>query len=96
MRDPKDPRWANAYDFFLRGEEITSGAQRLHDPTMLCENAAEKGLTLHQLYVDSFKYGAYPHAGAGIGLERVVMLFLNLNNIRKTSLFPRDPKRCHP
>jgi len=96
MRDPKDPKVANAYDFFLRGEEITSGAQRIHDPKMLEENAAEKGLTLYQPYVDAFKYGAYPHAGAGIGLERVVMLFLNLNNIRKTSLFPRDPKRCHP
>eukprot|EP00928_Gymnodinium_smaydae_P054817 TRINITY_DN38520_c0_g1_i1.p2 TRINITY_DN38520_c0_g1~~TRINITY_DN38520_c0_g1_i1.p2 ORF type:complete len:768 (-),score=244.02 TRINITY_DN38520_c0_g1_i1:98-2401(-) len=96
MQDPKDPRWANAYDFFLRGEEITSGAQRIHDPTMLQRNAEAKGITLHKPYLDSFKYGAYPHAGAGIGLERVVMLFLNLNNIRKTSIFPRDPKRIDP
>jgi aspartyl-tRNA synthetase len=96
MGDPKDSRWANAYDFFLRGEEITSGAQRVHDPKMLQENAAAKGIVLHQPYVDAFKYGAFPHAGAGIGLERVVMLFLNLNNIRKTSLFPRDPKRLNP
>lgn len=34
-------------------------------------------------YLESFKYGAWPHGGAGIGLERVVMLFLGLNNIRK-------------
>jgi len=96
MRDPKDPRWANAYDVFLRGEEITSGAQRIHDPNMLQAEADAKGIVLHQPYVDAFKYGAYPHAGAGIGLERVVMLFLKLPNIRKTSLFPRDPKRLNP
>ena len=49
-----------------------------------------------QSYVDAFKYGAPPHGGAGVGLERVVMLFCGLDNIRKTSLFPRDPKRLTP
>ena len=49
-----------------------------------------------QSYVDAFKYGAFPHAGGGVGLERVVMLFLGLHNIRKTSMFPRDPKRLTP
>lgn len=47
-------------------------------------------------YADSFKYGARPHGGAGVGLERVVMLYLGLDNIRKTSMFPRDPKRLTP
>ena len=47
-------------------------------------------------YIDSFKYGAPPHAGGGIGLERVTMLYLGLDNIRKSSLFPRDPKRLTP
>ena len=49
-----------------------------------------------QSYIDSFKLGAPPHGGAGVGLERVVMLYCGLNNIRKTSLFPRDPKRLEP
>jgi len=98
MVDPKDPRWTNAYDFFVRGEEITSGAQRIHDFKLLAEKAQAKGVELKtiQPYIDAFMYGAFPHAGAGIGLERVVMLFLKLNNIRKTSLFPRDPKRLTP
>jgi aspartyl-tRNA synthetase len=98
MPDPFDPRWTNAYDIFLRGEEITSGAQRIHDPKMLGEKAESLGISIAsiQKYIDAFKYGAYPHAGAGIGMERVVMLFLNLNNIRKTSMFPRDPKRLTP
>ncbi len=42
------------------------------------------------------RWGAVPHGGAGVGLERVVMLFCALNNIRKTSLFPRDPQRLAP
>ena len=49
-----------------------------------------------QSYIDSFRYGCSPHAGGGIGLERVCMLYLGLDNIRKTSLFPRDPKRLAP
>lgn len=47
-------------------------------------------------YVNSFRYGMYPHAGGGIGLERLVMLFLGLSDIRQTSLFPRDPHRLTP
>lgn len=49
-----------------------------------------------QAYIDAFKYGCPPHAGGGIGMERVTMLFLGLDNVRKTSLFPRDPKRLTP
>ena len=60
--------------------------------------AQAKGVDLSPLhaYVDAFKYGAFPHAGGGIGMERVVMLFLGLPNIRKSSMFPRDPKRLSP
>lgn len=47
-------------------------------------------------YIDAFKFGCPPHAGGGIGMERVVMLYLGLDNIRKTSMFPRDPKRITP
>jgi len=98
MPDPNDADYSNSYDIFIRGEEVTSGAQRIHDPQMLVDNANAKGvdLTPIQTYVDSFKYGAFPHAGGGVGLERVVMLFLGLPNIRKTSMFPRDPKRLTP
>jgi len=100
MPDPNNQDLSNSYDIFIRGEEVTSGAQRIHDPQMLLDQAAKKDppvdLSPIQAYVDSFKYGAYPHAGGGIGLERVVMLFCGLPNIRKTSMFPRDPKRLSP
>ena len=75
-----------------------SGAQRIHDAALLEERARERGINIAQIqdYIDTMKYGAPPHAGGGVGLERVVMLFLGLNNIRKSSLFPRDPKRLTP
>ena len=100
MADPTDERYANSYDIFIRGEEVTSGAQRIHDPNMLLKCAAKKeppvDLSPIQDYVDSFGYGAFPHAGGGIGMERVVMLFCGLDNIRKSSMFPRDPQRLTP
>jgi aspartyl-tRNA synthetase len=98
MPDPNNPNYTNSYDFFLRGEEIMSGAQRIHDPALLQQRAKEKGVGIQgiQDYVNAFKYGAPPHAGGGIGLERVVMLYLALNNIRMTSMFPRDPHRLTP
>ncbi|KAI5967715.1 DPS1 [Candida margitis] len=100
MPDAEDPRYSNSYDFFMRGEEILSGAQRIHDPELLKER-----MKAHEVdpntpglndYVDAFTYGCPPHAGGGIGLERVVMFFLDLKNIRRASLFPRDPKRLRP
>eukprot|EP00736_Rhodelphis_marinus_P001229 Rmarinus@m.29069 len=98
MPAPDDPKYSNSYDILLRGEEIMSGAQRVHDPELLAKRAAEFEIPLDSIkaYVEAFKFGAQPHAGGGIGLERVVMLFLGLDNIRKTSLFPRDPLRLMP
>jgi len=98
MPDPEDDRYSASFDVFIRGEEIISGAQRIHDPELLTKRAKLHGIPLEQVqsYLDAFKCGAYPHGGAGVGLERVVMLFCGLNNIRKTSMFPRDPKRLAP
>ncbi|EGN98604.1 hypothetical protein SERLA73DRAFT_89528 [Serpula lacrymans var. lacrymans S7.3] len=98
MPDPEDPSLSNSYDFFMRGEEILSGAQRIHDPTFLAEQMRGKGVDPESMsgYLDGFRMGCPPHGGGGIGLERVLMLFLKLNNIRRASLFPRDPKRLEP
>jgi len=98
MPDPNNKLYSNSYDFFMRGQEILSGAQRIHDHIFLEERAKEHGINLAtiQPYIDSFKRAAPPHAGGGIGLERVVMLYLNLDDIRRSSLFPRDPKRLEP
>ena len=93
-----DPRFTCSYDVFMRGEEIISGAQRIHDPDLLSKRATEKGLDVKTIkdYIDSFSLGAFPHGGWGVGLERVVMLYLDIGNIRRASAFPRDPKRITP
>jgi len=98
MPDPNDSRYSNSYDMFMRGEEILSGAQRIHDADLLTERALHHGINLDHIraYIDAFKYGCPPHAGGGIGMERVTMLYLGLHNIRMASLFPRDPKRLTP
>ncbi|CAG9763162.1 unnamed protein product [Ceutorhynchus assimilis] len=98
MPDPQNPKSSNSYDMFMRGEEILSGAQRIHDPKFLTERAKHHGIDVTKIasYIEAFKYGCPPHAGGGIGLERVVMLYLGLDNVRKTSMFPRDPKRVTP
>jgi len=98
MPDPNNEKYSNSYDMFMRGEEILSGAQRIHDHNFLIQRAKHHGVELNTIasYIDSFRYGCPPHAGGGIGMERVTMLYLGLDNIRKTSMFPRDPKRITP
>lgn len=70
----------------------------MHVPEVLARQAEERGIDVGSIaaYVDAFRYGAPPHGGFGVGLERVVMLFCGLGNIRKASLFPRDPRRLNP
>lgn len=98
MGCPNDEKLSNSYDMFIRGQEICSGAQRCHDVPMLLGNLEKKGIMVEpiQSYVDSFVHGIPPHAGAGIGLDRVVFLYLGLDNVRKSSMFPRDPNRISP
>lgn len=93
-----DPNFTCSYDVFMRGQEIISGAQRIHDPVVLAERAKAKGIppATIQDYIDSFKFGAYPHGGFGAGMERIVMLYLDLLDVRQTSAFPRDPVRLAP
>ncbi|BFZ55428.1 aspartate--tRNA ligase dps1 [Savitreella phatthalungensis] len=94
MPDASDRTFTNSFDIFVRGQEITTGGQRIHDASMLEERLIRQGISLDgmQEYLDGFRWAAPPHAGAGIGLERLVMLLLNLGDIRHASLFYRDPK----
>ena len=94
MPDEHDPRRTNSFDIFVRGQEICTGGQRIHQAEMLEENIRHLGIDAAPLeeYLEGFRFGAPPHAGCGIGLERLVMLYLNLDDIRLASLFFRDPK----
>ena len=86
------------FDAIYRGMEISSGGQRIHIPKLLEERLKIKGLNPEQFksYIDSFRYGAPPHAGWGLGVERLTMLILGLDNIREAVLFPRDRDRLTP
>uniref|UniRef100_A0A7S1T7F6 aspartate--tRNA ligase n=1 Tax=Compsopogon caeruleus TaxID=31354 RepID=A0A7S1T7F6_9RHOD len=98
MPEAGNSRYSNSFDVFMRGEEIISGAQRIHDPELLAKRAEECGIDVDTIrdYIKAFSFGAPPHGGAGVGLERVVMLLLAISNIRECSLFPRDPQRLTP
>lgn len=87
-----------SYDFILRGEEILSGAQRTTDYEKLKKAIASKGISVESLsnYLEPFKFGVPPHAGCGIGFERLLKSYFGFDDIRYFSLFPRDPNRLYP
>ncbi|KAL0565755.1 aspartate--tRNA ligase dps1, partial [Marasmius crinis-equi] len=95
MLDPEDERRTNSFDIFVRGQEILTGGQRVHDARLLESRMGKLGVSVAgalREYVQGFRWGCPPHAGGGIGLERLTMLLLNLPDIRHASLFHRDPK----
>ena len=95
---PKGKDLSCGFDAIYRGMEISSGGQRVHLPELLIERLKAKGLNPKDFkaYIDSFRFGAPPHAGWGIGVERLTMLVLGLDNIREAVLFPRDRDRLTP
>lgn len=94
MLDADDHTFTNSFDMFVRGQEVCTGGQRIHQADKLRASMRDAGMaeTGMEEYLDGFDYGMPPHAGAGLGLERIVSLLLNLGNVRFASLFHRDPK----
>lgn len=98
MDDPADPTFTLSFDCLFRGMEITTGGQRIHDYHMLMEKMEKRGMTDEGMdaYMMAFKHGMPPHGGLGIGLERLTMKILGEDNVRETTLFPRDLSRLEP
>lgn len=98
MDDPKDSRFTLSFDLLFRGLEITTGGQRIHDYHELLKKMEKRGMDPADIrsYLMIFQYGMPPHGGLGIGLERLTMRLLNEQNVRETSLFPRDVTRLEP
>jgi nondiscriminating aspartyl-tRNA synthetase len=98
MRHESNPDLTKSYDLIWKGTEITTGAQREHRIEVLEKQVLDKGLELEGLnfYLDFFRYGAPSHGGFGMGLTRVVMLLLDLPNIREASFLFRGPNRLQP
>jgi len=93
-----DGETSRGFDFEFRGEELSSGGQREHRHDVLLKQIAGKGLKVEDFafYTTPFQYGAPPHGGFGLGIDRVTKKILGLDNIREAVLFPRDPERLVP
>ena len=94
----QDPEISKAFDLMHPRMELSSGAQRVHDHDLLVQQIQSKGLNPEnfEFYLEPFRYGMPPHAGWGLGAERLVMTMLSLGNIREAILFPRDRHRLTP
>src|SRR3989344_1967204 len=97
-KDKNGEQLSNGFDAIYKGMEISSGGQRIHIPDLLIERLKIKKLNPKDFkdYIDSFRYGAPFHSGWGLGVERLTMLIMGLNNIREAVLFPRDRDRLTP
>ncbi|MDP3763410.1 MAG: aspartate--tRNA(Asn) ligase [bacterium] len=98
MRPEGKPHLTKSFDLLWKGLEVTTGAQREHRYDILVEQAKEKGLSLEpiQYYLDFFRYGCPPHGGYGFGLTRMLMVMLNLKNVREVTFLYRGVNRLTP
>ena len=92
--DPAKVR-AKAYDLVLNGVELSSGSIRITDPNLQKKMFSALGLsdeeaqTKFGFLTDAFKYGAPPHGGMGIGLDRLCMILLGCESLRDVIAFPK-------
>jgi aspartyl-tRNA synthetase len=93
-----DEELSTGFDMMHPRMELVSGGQREHRYDHLVAGFEQQGLDPDQFeyYTKMFKYGMPPHAGWGLGGERLVMTMLGLDNIREAVLFPRDRQRLSP
>ncbi len=98
MDDPTDSKFTLSFDLLFKGMEITTGGQRIHSYEEQVAKMVERGMDPEDFtnYLMIHKYGMPPHGGLGIGLERLTMRLLDEQNVRETTLFPRDVSRLEP
>lgn len=98
METAENPQVTESFDLLFRGLEITTGGQRIHNYEMQVEKMRSREMTveLFESYLMMHKYGMPPHGGLGLGLERFTAKLLGYENVRYTTLFPRDIHRLVP
>jgi len=94
----RDGEWARSVDLIFRGVEMSSGGQREHRYDKILEQVKIKGMNPQSVawFADFFKWGVPPHGGFALGIERLTMQILGLENVREATLFPRDTERLTP
>lgn len=91
----KENCYSRAYDLVLNGYELLSGSVRIHEEELQEKVFEAIGMTNEEainkfgFFLEAFKYGAPPHCGVGIGLERLIMLLVDTDNIRDVVAFPK-------
>src|SRR5262249_29720213 len=95
--DPGSVR-AKAYDLVINGYEVGGGSIRIHDPEVQSRVFAALGMTPEQarqrfgFLLDALKYGAPPHGGIALGLDRLAMMLAGTTNIRDVIAFPKNQR----
>ncbi|MEU8194658.1 aspartate--tRNA(Asn) ligase [Microbispora amethystogenes] len=96
--DPERPEFSNSFDLLFRGLELVTGGQRLHRHSDYLAALEARGESPEPYagYLAAFAHGMPPHGGFALGLERFVARLTEADNIRWTTLFPRDLHRLAP
>lgn len=94
----ENPKISESFDLMYNDLELSSGSTRIQDRHTLKSNMKKKGMKIASFehHLNAFEYGMPPHAGCGIGLERLIMALTGTENIRDAVFYPRDVDRLGP
>lgn len=98
LENERDPFLSNSFDLQIGYLELISGGSRQHDPHKIKSRLKEQGLNPDNFsqHLKVFEWGMPPHAGCGLGLDRLIMSLTGSLNVREVVLYPRDPDRISP
>ncbi len=96
--DPDDPEHSETFDLIFRGVELVTGGRRINDYEQLVASMEARGVDPQPFggFLEAFRYGMPPEGGFAVGSERFLARLMNADNIRETTLFPRDVGRLTP
>jgi len=98
MENQDSPEISESFDLQYGYLELSSGGTRLHNAEKIKARLSEQNLdpTKFSEHLQAFEWGMPPHAGWGLGLERLLTVILGIDNVREVILYPRDPERLKP
>jgi len=98
LENERDPFLSNSFDLQIGYLELISGGSRQHDTHKIRSRLKEQGLNPNNFleHLKVFDWGMPPHAGCGLGLDRLIMSLTGTLNVREVVLYPRDPDRISP